>query len=118
MWSTPAATAARSTRSPSSRSRGGPKTPSPASCIAPYPARRTRHGPSAKDPPSSRPFQLTPPPAGTAAGPATRDPFRLLSGVGRSGAIGGDDRTADRGGGGAHEGDDGGGDGLPRRRRR
>src|SRR5271170_936522 len=116
MWSTPAATAARSTRSASPRSRGGPKTPSPASCIAPYPARRTRHGPSANDPPSSCPFQGTPPPAGTAAGPATRDPFRLLSGVGRSGAIGGDDRTADRRGGVAHEVEDGVGDGLRRDR--
>src|ERR1700753_2902119 len=88
MWSTPAATAARSTRSASSRSRGGPKTPSPASCIAPYPARCTRHGPSAKDPPS------VPAPA-----PVTR-----------SGTVGGHDRTADRGGGVAHEVDDDVGD--------
>src|SRR5690349_9856280 len=66
MWSTPAATAARSTRSASSRSRGGPKTPSPASCIAPYPARRTRHRPSAKDPPSSRPCPVTVAPVGMA----------------------------------------------------
>src|SRR2546430_17413554 len=72
MWFTPAATAARSTRSASSRSRGGPKTPSPASCIAPYPARCTRHRPSAKDPPSSRPCPVTPPPVGRAAsGPAS-----------------------------------------------
>src|SRR5215470_8112168 len=53
MWSTPAATAARSTRSASSRSCGGPMTPSPASCIAPNRpgaratgrARRTRRVP-------------------------------------------------------------------------
>src|SRR5437773_10967104 len=81
MWSTPAATAARSTRNASSRSRGGPKTPSPASCIGPYPARRTRHGPSAKDPPS-----------GPAPAPVTR-----------SGAVRGDDCTADTYGGAAHE---------------
>src|SRR5580698_90452 len=97
MWFTPAATAARSTRSASPRSRGGPKTPSPASCITPYPARRTRHGPSANDPPSSRPFMA----------PVT---------VYRSGAIGGDDRTADRRGGVAHEVDDGVGDGVGRDR--
>src|SRR5258707_9012493 len=41
MWFTPSATAARSTAMASSRSRGGPKTPSPASCIAPYPMRHT-----------------------------------------------------------------------------
>src|SRR5947207_9815378 len=94
MWSTPAATATRSTRRASSRSRGGPKTPSPASCIAPYPARRTRHGPSAKDPPS-----------GPARAPVTR-----------SGAVGGHDRTADRRGGVAHEVDDDIGDRLRRYR--
>ena len=46
--------------------RGGPKTPSPASCIAPYPARCTRHGPSAKDPPRSRSgtrSDMSPPPS-------------------------------------------------------
>src|SRR5919197_5335169 len=81
MWSTPAATAARSTRSASSRSRGGPKTPSPASCIAPSPARCTRRGPSTKTPPSSRPFPVTPPPDGrTASGPAPA-PLRLPSQV-------------------------------------
>jgi hypothetical protein len=37
MWSTPSSTARRSTASAASRSRGGPKTPGPASCIAPNP---------------------------------------------------------------------------------
>src|SRR5258705_448746 len=110
MWFPPAATAARSPRSASPRSRGGPKTPSPASCIAPYPARRTRHRPSAKDPPSSRPFPVTPPPAGTAAsGPA---PGPASAPITRSGAVGGHDRTADRRGGVAHEVDDDVGDRL------
>jgi len=40
--------------------------PSPASCIVPYPAWRTCHGPSAKDSPSSRPFPVTAPPVGPA----------------------------------------------------
>src|SRR5919106_929963 len=39
MWSTPSSTARRSTASAASRSRGGPKTPGPASCIAPNPMR-------------------------------------------------------------------------------
>src|SRR6478752_544342 len=41
MWSTPSSTARRSTRSASSRSRGGPMTPGPGSCMAPKPTRRT-----------------------------------------------------------------------------
>src|SRR5664279_3266068 len=41
MWSTPAATASRKTATASSTSRGGPHTPGPASCIAPYPMRFT-----------------------------------------------------------------------------
>src|SRR5579859_2467902 len=62
MWSTPASTAARSTSSASLLSLDGPNTPSPASCIAPYPALRTRHGPSANDPPSSLTLPATLPP--------------------------------------------------------
>src|SRR5580704_198074 len=41
MWLTPASTACRSTASACSRSRGGPNTPRPGSCIAPNPIRRT-----------------------------------------------------------------------------
>src|SRR3954471_5016556 len=40
MWSTPSSTARRRTAIASSRSRGGPKTPGPGSCIAPNPMRR------------------------------------------------------------------------------
>src|SRR5215469_13712545 len=40
MWFTPAATASRSRATAASGSRGGPHTPGPASCIAPYPMRR------------------------------------------------------------------------------
>jgi len=39
-----------------------PEDPVAGSCIAPYQARRTRHGPSANDPPSSCPCPLTSPP--------------------------------------------------------
>src|ERR671919_1761556 len=46
MWSTPSSTARRSTASAASRSRCGPKTPSPASCIAPNPMRRTGRPPN------------------------------------------------------------------------
>src|SRR5271156_360783 len=46
MWSTPLATASRSTASAPCRSFGGPNTPGPASCIAPYPARFTVRVPS------------------------------------------------------------------------
>src|SRR6202453_990236 len=41
MWLTPASTACLSTASACSRSRGGPNTPGPGSCIAPNPIRRT-----------------------------------------------------------------------------
>src|SRR6478735_6352558 len=41
MWLTPSSTARRSTRNASSRSRGGPRTPGPGSCMAPKPTRRT-----------------------------------------------------------------------------
>src|SRR3984957_11399763 len=50
MWSTPLATASRSTASAASRSFGGPNTPGPASCIAPYPTRFTVRAPSANAP--------------------------------------------------------------------
>src|SRR4051812_23511418 len=46
MWSTPSSTARRSTASAWSRSRGGPNTPGPASCIAPNPIRRTGRSPN------------------------------------------------------------------------
>src|ERR687895_746772 len=46
MWSTPSSTARRSTASAASRSRGGPKTPGPASCIAPNPIRPTGRPPN------------------------------------------------------------------------
>src|SRR5918998_4530905 len=46
MWSTPSSTALRSTASAASRSRGGPKTPGPASCIAPNPMRPTGRRPN------------------------------------------------------------------------
>src|SRR3954454_14793058 len=39
MWSTPSSTARRSTARAAPVSRGGPKTPGPASCIAPKPMR-------------------------------------------------------------------------------
>src|SRR5450432_2057147 len=39
MWSTPSSIARRSTARAASGSRGGPKTPGPASCIAPKPMR-------------------------------------------------------------------------------
>src|SRR3954454_23899323 len=39
MWSTPRSTAVRRTAIASSRSRGGPQTPGPGSCIAPKPMR-------------------------------------------------------------------------------
>src|SRR6266436_10417829 len=41
MWFTPAATASRRTAIAASGSLGGPHTPGPASCIAPYPIRLT-----------------------------------------------------------------------------
>src|SRR5919198_4948999 len=41
MWSTPSSTARRRTARAASGSRGGPKTPGPASCIAPKPIRFT-----------------------------------------------------------------------------
>src|SRR3954469_10608445 len=41
MWSTPSSIARRSTARAASGSRGGPKTPGPASCIAPKPMRLT-----------------------------------------------------------------------------
>src|SRR3954453_4344602 len=41
MWSTPSSTARRRTASAASRSRGGPNTPGPASCMAPNPIRPT-----------------------------------------------------------------------------
>src|SRR5918996_153845 len=46
MWSTPSSTTRRSTASAASRSRGGPKTPGPASCIAPNPMRPTGRPPN------------------------------------------------------------------------
>src|SRR3954453_3300037 len=46
MWSTPSSTARRRTASAWSRSRGGPNTPGPASCIAPNPIRRTGRSPN------------------------------------------------------------------------
>src|SRR4051794_11863502 len=46
MWSTPSSIARRSTARAASRSRGGPNTPGPASCIAPNPMRRTSWSPS------------------------------------------------------------------------
>src|ERR671914_1498642 len=46
MWSTPSSPARRSTASAASRSRGGPKTPGPASCIAPNPMRPTGRPPN------------------------------------------------------------------------
>src|SRR4051794_34030675 len=39
MWSTPSSIAVRSTARAAAGSRGGPKTPGPASCIAPKPMR-------------------------------------------------------------------------------
>src|SRR5213592_606582 len=41
MWSTPSSTARRRTARAAAGSRGGPKTPGPASCIAPKPMRLT-----------------------------------------------------------------------------
>src|SRR5258708_3091685 len=41
MWLTPAASASRRTARAASGSRGGPNTPGPVSCIAPYPIRFT-----------------------------------------------------------------------------
>src|SRR3954447_13613080 len=41
MWSTPSSTARRRTARAASGSRGAPKTPGPASCMAPKPMRRT-----------------------------------------------------------------------------
>src|ERR1700724_3518556 len=41
MWFTPDATASRRTATAASGSLGGPHTPGPASCIAPYPIRLT-----------------------------------------------------------------------------
>src|SRR3954452_12393532 len=41
MWLTPSSTARRSTATASSRSRGGPLTPGPGSCMAPKPTRCT-----------------------------------------------------------------------------
>src|SRR5919197_4894749 len=41
MWSTPSSIARRNTARAASGSRGGPKTPGPASCIAPKPMRLT-----------------------------------------------------------------------------
>src|SRR5258705_7782352 len=46
MWSTPSSSARRSTARAASGSRGGPKTPGPASCIAPKPMRLTVWEPS------------------------------------------------------------------------
>ena len=46
MWSTPSSTARRRTASAASRSRGGPNTPGPASCMAPNPIRPTSWLPS------------------------------------------------------------------------
>ena len=46
MWSTPSSTARRRTASAPSRSRGGPNTPGPASCMAPKPIRPTSWLPS------------------------------------------------------------------------
>src|SRR3954465_4674853 len=46
MWSPPSSTARRRTASAASRSRGGPNTPGPASCIAPNPIRRTGRSPN------------------------------------------------------------------------
>ena len=46
MWSTPSSTARRRTASAPSRSRGGPNTPGPASCMAPNPIRPTSWLPS------------------------------------------------------------------------
>src|SRR4051812_9462147 len=46
MWSTPSSIARRSTARAPSGSRGGPKTPGPASCIAPKPMRLTGWEPS------------------------------------------------------------------------
>src|SRR3954454_16887011 len=46
MWSTPSSIARRSTARAPSGSRGGPKTPGPASCIAPKPMRLTVWEPS------------------------------------------------------------------------
>src|SRR3977135_1569005 len=45
MWSTPSSIARRSTARAASRSRGGPNTPGPASCIAPKPMRPTGRAP-------------------------------------------------------------------------
>src|SRR6266567_1802315 len=54
MWVTPAATASRRTARAWSRSRGGPKTPGPASCMAPKPMRlRTRSSASLRAPPGT-----------------------------------------------------------------
>src|SRR6476469_3842856 len=46
MWLTPSPTARRSTACAPSRSRGGPNTPGPASCIAPKPMRLIGLSPS------------------------------------------------------------------------
>src|SRR3954451_16457158 len=46
MWSTPSSIARRRTASAAPRSRGGPNTPGPASCIAPNQIRRTSWSPS------------------------------------------------------------------------
>src|ERR687886_1245639 len=45
MWFTPSSTARRRTARAAAGSRGGPKTPGPASCIAPKPTRLTVNGP-------------------------------------------------------------------------
>src|SRR5207245_2362583 len=50
MWSTPSCTARRRTASASSRSRGGPNTRGPASCIAPKPIRLIVRSPRSKVP--------------------------------------------------------------------
>src|SRR5690349_3138402 len=54
MWVTPFWTASRRTARAWSRSRGGPKTPGPASCMAPKPMRlRTRSSASLRTPPGA-----------------------------------------------------------------
>src|SRR5829696_2724174 len=48
MWLMPSSTALRSTASASSWSRGGPRTPGPGNCMAPYPTRPTWKEPNGK----------------------------------------------------------------------
>src|SRR3954454_4092771 len=60
MWFTPRSTAVRNARSARLRSAGGPNTPRPASCIAPYPIRATSRSPPSFHVPASSAFVMAP----------------------------------------------------------